>query len=234
MHALRGVMSTWSAALVAIMGRAGAETTFMNIPLVSTGRARDAICSKASRYRASTSESSPRPEREACPVSGVQPPAAHDRLRNTQLLTIYTPIDKLERAKGAPGAGPRGSAARQHHFPSAVRRQRQRGDRARARTGLPSCSRTSRWKSHSRTAVEIMEVLQNLNDLGLTIVVRTSSTSQFAKRASPATERSARMTGRRSPGASVAPETLPSLTTDRHFSLHSLIMDMHAPPPRSS
>jgi putative ABC transport system ATP-binding protein len=109
-------------------------------------------------------------------------------LENTQLPTLYTPIDKLERARRAREAlALVGLAERASHFPSQLSGgQQQRVAIARALVNRPSILLADEPTGNldSRTAVEIMEVFQGLNDRGLTIVLVTHEhdIAQFARR----------------------------------------------------
>jgi putative ABC transport system ATP-binding protein len=93
-------------------------------------------------------------------------------LENTELPTLYTKIDKKERRQRAAEAlAMVGLAERSQHFPSQMSGgQQQRVAIARALV--------------NRTSVEIMEIFQNLNDQGLTIVLVTHEhdIAQFARR----------------------------------------------------
>src|SRR5262249_12733490 len=107
---------------------------------------------------------------------------------NTELPTLYTKISKAEREKRASEAlAMVGLADRAHHFPSQMSGgQQQRVAIARALVNRPSILLADEPTGNldSRTAVEIMEILQKLNDDGLTIVLVTHEhdISQFAKR----------------------------------------------------
>ena len=109
-------------------------------------------------------------------------------LENVQLPTLYTRISKQERAERAHaalelvGLGPRAQ-----HFPSQLSGgQQQRVAIARALVNRPSILLADEPTGNldSRTAVEIMQVLQELNDQGLTIVLVTHEPdiAAFAKR----------------------------------------------------
>ncbi len=109
-------------------------------------------------------------------------------LENVQLPTLYTKIDKAERTKRATEAlALVGLAQRSRHFPSQLSGgQQQRVAIARALVNRPSILLADEPTGNldSRTAVEIMEVFQHLNEQGLTIVLVTHEPdiAQFAKR----------------------------------------------------
>ena len=109
-------------------------------------------------------------------------------LENTELPTLYTKIDKAERGKRATEAlAMVGLADRAQHFPSQMSGgQQQRVAVARALVNRPSILLADEPTGNldSRTSVEIMEIIQNLNDQGLTIVLVTheQDIAQFAKR----------------------------------------------------
>jgi len=109
-------------------------------------------------------------------------------LENVQLPTLYSPVTKTERATRAKQAlALVGLSGRANHFPSQMSGgQQQRVAIARALVNRPSIlladEPTGNLDSH--TSVEIMVVLQQLNDAGLTIVLVTHEhdIAQFAKR----------------------------------------------------
>jgi putative ABC transport system ATP-binding protein len=109
-------------------------------------------------------------------------------LENTELPTLYTKIEKAERRKRAVEAlAMVGLANRAEHFPSQMSGgQQQRVAVARALVNRPSILLADEPTGNldSRTSVEIMEVFQDLNDKGLTIVMVTheQDIAQFAKR----------------------------------------------------
>jgi putative ABC transport system ATP-binding protein len=109
-------------------------------------------------------------------------------LENTALPTLYTKIDKGERTKRASEAlALVGLADRADHFPSQMSGgQQQRVAIARALVNRPSILFADEPTGNldSRTSIEIMNVLQDLNDRGLTIVMVTHEPdiAQFAKR----------------------------------------------------
>jgi putative ABC transport system ATP-binding protein len=101
---------------------------------------------------------------------------------------MYAKIDKAERRKRAADALTMvGLAERAQHFPSQMSGgQQQRVAIARALVNRPSILLADEPTGNldSRTSVEIMEIFQNLNDKGLTIVLVTHEhdIAQFAKR----------------------------------------------------
>jgi putative ABC transport system ATP-binding protein len=109
-------------------------------------------------------------------------------LENTELPTLYTKIARAERERRAAEAlGMVGLADRAHHFPSQMSGgQQQRVAIARALVNRPSILLADEPTGNldSRTSVEIMEILQNLNDKGLTIVLVTHEhdIAQFSSR----------------------------------------------------
>jgi putative ABC transport system ATP-binding protein len=109
-------------------------------------------------------------------------------LENTELPTLYTKIARAERERRAAEAlGMVGLADRAHHFPSQMSGgQQQRVAVARALVNRPSILLADEPTGNldSRTSVEIMEIFQNLNDKGLTIVLVTHEhdIAQFSRR----------------------------------------------------
>jgi putative ABC transport system ATP-binding protein len=101
---------------------------------------------------------------------------------------LYTKVDKAERRKRAADAlALVGLADRSQHFPSQMSGgQQQRVAIARALVNRPSILLADEPTGNldSRTSVEIMEIFQDLNDKGLTIVLVTHEhdIAQFAKR----------------------------------------------------
>jgi putative ABC transport system ATP-binding protein len=140
-------------------------------------------------------------------------------IENTQLPTLYTPIDKRERARRAREALDLvGLAERAHHFPSQLSGgQQQRVAIARALVNKPSILLADEPTGNldSRTAIEIVEVFQSLNERGLTIVLVTheQEIAQFAKRVIVFRDGSIRKDERvpDPPRASAVLETLPEL-----------------------
>jgi putative ABC transport system ATP-binding protein len=109
-------------------------------------------------------------------------------LENTELPTLYTRLDKVERRARATAALEMvGLAERAHHFPSQMSGgQQQRVAIARALVNRPSLLMADEPTGNldSRTSVEIMAILQDLNRRGLTVVMVTHELdiAQFAKR----------------------------------------------------
>jgi putative ABC transport system ATP-binding protein len=110
-------------------------------------------------------------------------------LENVEMPTLYARISKAEGQKRASEALKLvGLADRMDHFPSQLSGgQQQRVAIARALVNKPAILLADEPTGNldSRTAVEIMEIFQQLNDAGLTIVLVTHEPdiSQFAKRA---------------------------------------------------
>jgi putative ABC transport system ATP-binding protein len=109
-------------------------------------------------------------------------------LENVALPTLYARMDKAERLRRATEAlAAVGLADRSQHFPSQMSGgQQQRVAIGRALVNRPSILLADEPTGNldSRTAVQIMEVLQHFNDQGLTIVMVTheSDIAQFARR----------------------------------------------------
>jgi len=191
-HALRGVsVEIGRGEFVAIMGASGSgKSTFMNmlgcLDKPSTGR-----------YLLEGTDVS-RHDKKALALirnqkigfvfQGFNLLARTTALENTELPTLYTKIDKGEREKRAAEAlAMVGLAERAQHFPSQMSGgQQQRVAIARALVNRPSILLADEPTGNldSRTSVEIMEIFQNLNEKGLTIVLVTheQDIAQFAKR----------------------------------------------------
>jgi len=191
-HALRGVtLEVEAGGFVAVMGASGSgKSTLMNIlgclDRPSTGR-----------YLL-----------EGVDVSGLDKPALAairnrkigfvfqgfnllgrtTALENTELPTLYTEIDNAERkARVTAALEMVGLTDRAHHFPSQMSGgQQQRVAIARALVNRPAILLADEPTGNldSRTSVEVMEILQRLNDEGLTIVLITHEhdIAQFARR----------------------------------------------------
>ena len=191
-HALRGVsVDIGRGEFVAIMGASGSgKSTFMNM-LGCLDRP------SAGRYLLEGTDVSLHDKRALALIrnqkigfvfQGFNLLARTTALENTELPTLYAKIDKVEREKRAAEAlAMVGLEERAQHFPSQMSGgQQQRVAIARALVNRPSILLADEPTGNldSRTSVEIMEIFQNLNDQGLTIVLVTHEhdIAQFAKR----------------------------------------------------
>ncbi len=192
LHALRGInVSVEEGGFVAIMGASGSgKSTFMNIlgclDKPSSGR-----------YLLEDTDVSSLDKRQLAAIrnrklgfvfQGFNLLPRTTALENVQLPTLYTPITKAEREQRArQSLAMVGLAERWRHFPSQLSGgQQQRIAIARALVNRPSILLADEPTGNldSRTSVEIMEIFQNLNEQGLTIVLVTHEhdIAQFAKR----------------------------------------------------
>jgi putative ABC transport system ATP-binding protein len=191
-HALRGVsVAVDPGGFVAVMGASGSgKSTLMNI-LGCLDRP------SSGRYLLEGTDVSGLDKRQLATIrnsklgfvfQGFNLLPRTTALENTLLPTLYAPIAKPERTKRAREALELvGLADRAGHFPSQLSGgQQQRVAIARALVNHPSILLADEPTGNldSRTAVEIMEVLQELNERGLTIVLVTHEhdIAQFAKR----------------------------------------------------
>jgi len=191
-HALRGVtVAIGRGEFVAIMGASGGgKSTFMNIlgcldrPTSGTYLLEGIDVSKHDKKALALI----RNQKLGFVFQGFNLLARTTAQENTELPTLYTKISKVEREKrAAESLAMVGLADRAHHFPSQMSGgQQQRVAIARALVNRPSILLADEPTGNldSRTAVEIMEILQKLNESGLTIVLVTHEhdIAQFAKR----------------------------------------------------
>jgi putative ABC transport system ATP-binding protein len=191
-HALRGVsFEVERGGFVAIMGASGSgKSTLMNIlgclDLPSSGL----YCLEGVDVAGldKTTLASIRNGKLGFVFQGFNLIARTTALENTALPTLYTDLRKPERRQRAEAAlAMVGLSDRADHFPSQMSGgQQQRVAIARALVNRPSILLADEPTGNldSRTSVEIMDVLQNLNDDGLTIVMVTHEhdIAQFAKR----------------------------------------------------
>jgi len=191
-HALRGVsVEIERGEFVAIMGASGSgKSTFMNIlgclDKPSSGR-----------YLLEGIEASQLTKKDLAAIrnrkigfvfQGFNLLARTTALENVELPTLYAQISKEEgEARARKALDLVGLADRAAHYPSQLSGgQQQRVAVARALVNRPSILLADEPTGNldSRTAVEIMEVFQQLNQGGLTIVLVTHEPdiAQFAKR----------------------------------------------------
>ena len=191
-HALRGInVSVESGGFVAIMGASGSgKSTFMNIlgclDRLSSGRYFLEGIDVSEHDKKALALI--RNQKIGFVFQGFNLLARTTALENTELPTLYAKIDKTERRNRAADALTMvGLAERAQHFPSQMSGgQQQRVAVARALVNHPSILLADEPTGNldSRTSVEIMEIFQNLNDKGLTLVLVTHEhdIAQFAKR----------------------------------------------------
>ncbi len=191
-HALRGVsVEVRCGEFVALMGASGSgKSTFMNI-LGCLDRP------SSGRYLLEGVDVSQHDKRALALIrnqkigfvfQGFNLLARTTALENVELPTLYSKVSNEERHTRASEALTLvGLTDRAEHFPSQMSGgQQQRVAVARALVNQPSILLADEPTGNldSRTSVEIMEVFQDLNDKGLTIVMVTHEhdISQFAKR----------------------------------------------------
>src|SRR6202158_5760667 len=191
-HALRGVsIEIHRGEFVAIMGASGSgKSTFMNmlgcLDRLTSGRYFLEGIDVSEHDKKALALI--RNQKLGFVFQGFNLLARTTALENTELPTLYTKIDKAERQKRAAEAlAMVGLADRAEHFPSQMSGgQQQRVAIARGLVNRPSILLADEPTGNldSRSSVEIMEILQNLNDKGVTIVLVTHELdiSQFAKR----------------------------------------------------
>ena len=191
-HALRGVsLEIHPGEFLAVMGASGSgKSTFMNILgcLDKPTSGRYTLEGTDVSRHDKKSLALIRNQKIGFVFQGFNLLARTTALENTELPTLYTKIDKLERQRRATEALTRvGLAERMHHFPSQMSGgQQQRVAIARALVNRPAILLADEPTGNldSRTSVEIMEIFQDLNDKGLTLVLVTheQDIAQFAKR----------------------------------------------------
>jgi putative ABC transport system ATP-binding protein len=191
-HALRGISFEIAAGeFVAIMGASGSgKSTLMHIlgclDRPSTGRyIMDGLDVSSLDKRALAEV---RNQKIGFVFQGFNLIPRTTALENVALPTLYARMEKAERKQRAVDAlAAVGLADRAQHFPSQMSGgQQQRVAIARALVNGPSILLADEPTGNldSRTAVQIMEVLQHFNDAGLTIVMVTHEPdiAQFARR----------------------------------------------------
>jgi putative ABC transport system ATP-binding protein len=191
-HALRGVsLEIRRGEFVAIMGASGSgKSTFMNIlgclDKPSSGRhLLEGIDVSGLDKKALAGI---RNRKIGFVFQGFNLLARTTALENTELPTLYSRVAKAERQERAMEALKMvGLGDRIDHFPSQLSGgQQQRVAIARALVNRPSILLADEPTGNldSRTSVEVMEILQSLNDRGLTIILVTheNDIAQFAKR----------------------------------------------------
>ena len=191
-HALRGVsLEIGSGEFVAIMGASGSgKSTFMNLlgcldkPSSGSYRLEGIEVSTLSKKALAAI----RNRKIGFVFQGFNLLSRTTALENVELPTLYAHISKGEGEKCSREALQFvGLDDRMEHFPSQLSGgQQQRVAIARALVNRPSILLADEPTGNldSRTSVEIMEVFQDLNDKGLTIVMVTHEhdIAEFAKR----------------------------------------------------
>ena len=191
-HALRGVdLTIHPGEFVAIMGSSGSgKSTFMNmlgcLDKPSNGRYLLEGTDVAQLDKKQLAEI--RNRKLGFVFQGFNLLSRTTALENVELPTLYAHMDKTARlARAKEVLEMVGLGARLDHFPSQLSGgQQQRVAIARALVNRPSILLADEPTGNldSRTSVEIMQIFQELNDQGLTIVLVTHETdiAQYAKR----------------------------------------------------
>ena len=191
-HALRGVsLEIHRGEFVAIMGASGSgKSTFMNLlgclDRPTSGQYFLEGVDVANYDKRALAHI--RNQKIGFVFQGFNLLARTTALENTALPTLYSKLDRSESQKRATDAlGKVGLADRMHHYPSQMSGgQQQRVAIARALVNRPAILLADEPTGNldSRTSVEIMEIFQDLNEKGLTIVLVTheQDIAQFAKR----------------------------------------------------
>ncbi len=191
-HALRGVtVRIERGEFVAVMGASGSgKSTFMNIlgclDRPSSGRYLLEGTDVASHDKRALALI--RNRKIGFVFQGFNLLARTTAAENVELPTLYTKLDRPERERRAREAlALVGLAERANHVPSQMSGgQQQRVAIARALVNRPSILLADEPTGNldSRTSVEIMQIFQELNDRGLTIVLVTHEhdIAQFARR----------------------------------------------------
>jgi putative ABC transport system ATP-binding protein len=193
-HALRGVsMEIYPGEFVAVMGSSGSgKSTLMNIVgcLDKPTRGHYFLDGKDVSGLTKTDLAKIRSRKIGFVFQQFNLLSRTSALENVELPTIYAGIPIEERERRAEAALKRvGLADRSGHFPSQLSGgQQQRVAIARALVNSPSLLLADEPTGNldSRTSIEIMDILQQLNAAnGLTVVIVTHEPdiAQFAKRA---------------------------------------------------
>ncbi len=191
-HALRGVnLQIERGEFVAIMGASGSgKSTFMNILgcLDKPTAGRYLLEGTDVAALDKTQLARIRNRKIGFVFQGFNLLSRTTALENTELPTLYARLEKSERRERAlESLRLVGLSERTDHFPSQLSGgQQQRVAIARALVNRPSILLADEPTGNldSRTAVEVMEIFQKLNDQGLTIILVTHELdiASFARR----------------------------------------------------